>query len=99
MTGNVKQLISSRANYRGQANKIYAEISNFTSKTDLERNALTSKLNRLQLELDKLDTEIRTLKWASNIRDEDLATSENNKEIKESTNYQDKISDCLRFPK
>ena len=95
MTGNLKQLISSRANYRGQVNRIFGDISNFSGKTATERNALTSKLNRLQAELDKLDLEIRDLKWAANFLDEDLATSENNKEIEESTNYQDKISSCL----
>ena len=67
MSSNVKQLVSSRSNYRGQVTKIHSELANFSSKTESERNTLITKLKRLEIELDSLDREIRDLKWASAI--------------------------------
>ena len=78
----MKQYISSRANYRGQINKVHADISNFGNKTISEKEALTSKLKRLQNELDKLDPLIKDLKWESNSVDEILRTLKITKKLK-----------------
>ena len=80
MAGKLKQLVSSRANYRGQVNQIYAEAGNFVVKSASERETILSKLKRLRNELDNLDPVIRDLKWESNSSEEDKAISENNRD-------------------
>lgn len=95
MSGNLKHLISSRGNYRGQVTKIHRDKDNLPLKTREERECISKKLNRLQEELDKLDNIIRELKWEDNSSVEATALAENDKEIDESTKYEDQITECL----
>lgn len=94
MSRKLPQLISSRGNYRGQVNGIYREIGSFSSKTNPEREAIASKLKRLQTELNALDPTIRDLKWEKS-ENENEADNINDEEISESGVYEDKISECL----
>ena len=93
---NLKQLISSRGNYRGQVNNIHKEKDKFSEKNNEEKERLIKKLNRLQDELGKLDSIIRDLKWEENLlENEAKALRENDKEIDDSTTYEDKITECI----
>ena len=77
---NLRLLVHSRGNYRGQVNKIYKDKNKFSEKNSEEKETLIKKLTRLQSELGKLDPTIRDLKWESNSEDEAKAILENNKE-------------------
>ena len=93
---NLKQLISSRGNYRGQVNNIHKEKDKFSEKNNEEKERLIKKLNRLQDELGKLDSIIRDLKWEENLlENEAKALRENDKEIDDSTTYEDKITEYI----
>ena len=81
MSGNLKHLISSRGNYRGQVTRIHRDKDSLSSKTREERECISKKLNRLQKELDKLDSIIRELKWEENSSMEATALKENDREI------------------
>ena len=95
MTPNLNQHISSRANYRGQVNRFHRDIQNFSLLTTQEREVISTKLKRLQNELDRLDQVIQDLKWEENKSDETKATLVNDKEIEESSAYADRVSECL----
>ena len=95
MAGKLSQLISSRANFRRQLSRIHNDVSNLPSKSPKEKELVTAKLKRIQTELERLDPQIREPKWEANLSDEVKAEVENNKEIDESSKYEDKLSECL----
>ena len=95
MSSKLKFLVSSRGNYRGQVNTIFNEISNFRNKPSSDRIVLKTKVDKLQNELNKLDSHIQELKWEENEDDEMKARAENEKEMREASLYTDKIYDIL----
>ncbi|XP_068245414.1 uncharacterized protein [Palaemon carinicauda] len=95
MSHKLKYHISSRGNFRGQVNIIFNDISSLSGKSEDERKILEIKLNRVKDELSRLDVIIRDLKWEDNASDEAKAVAENEREITESSSYDDKINRCL----
>ena len=75
---DLTHLVYSRGNYRGQVNSIYNDKASFSEKNSEEKERLVKKLNRLQDELNKLDSIIREMKWEKNADDEGKAISEKN---------------------
>lgn len=95
MAGNLKQLISTRGNYRGQVNVIYNDKQNFSGYDLLKITNLVTNLQRLQRELSELNPKIRDLKWNLNAEDESNAEHENELELKLSTEYDIKLIESL----
>ena len=91
---NLKQLVSSRAAFRGQVTTIFNDYPNFRNFTDFKINNSITKLDTLNKKLSELDELIRELKWKE-YSDPAAADQANVAEILESDTYADKINECL----
>ena len=99
MAGDLKRLISTRGNYRGQVNTLYSDLSKFKDFDVLKRANVSSKLSRLKDELGKLDPQICELKWKVNDKDESKAEQENEKELQIIDQYSDKLAEMSNYLK
>ena len=99
MAGDLKRLVSTRGNYRGQVNTLYSDLSKFKDFDVLKRANVSSKLSRLKDELGKLDQQICELKWKVNDKVESKAEQENEKELQIIDQYSDKLAQMSNYLK